>query len=68
MTPILATWKVDLLAVPPMPPAITELQKADKLLLDLTTEIPNTLSFISRCPFGTPNRDVLLAQYSQSMA
>jgi hypothetical protein len=35
MTPILATWKVDLLAVPPMPPAIMELQKADKLLLDL---------------------------------
>jgi hypothetical protein len=67
IAPILATWKVDLLATLLIPPAITNLQKADKLLLDLTTEIPNTLSFNSRCPIGAANRDVLLAQYNQAM-
>jgi hypothetical protein len=68
MAPILGTWKADLLAAPPMPPALTNLQKADRLLLELTTEIPNTLSFIFRCPIGTANRDILLAQYHQAMA
>jgi hypothetical protein len=51
-----------------MPPPITNLQKANKLLVDLTTEFPNTLSFNFRCPVGSANRDILLAQYNQSMA
>ena len=57
MVPILANWKPDIMAVAPAPPALSNNQKADALLMALTNEHHATLSFNFRVPMGSPNYD-----------
>ena len=67
MIPILATWKPNLMAAPSAPPVLTDLQKANVLLQNLTTEFHSVLSFNFRTPIGSPNYDILQAQWNSSM-
>ena len=67
MLPILANWKPDIMAVAPAPPALSDNQKADALLMALTNEHHATLSFNFRVPVGSPNYDQLHTQHNSSM-
>ena len=51
----------------PAPPVLTNLQKANTLLQNLTNEFHAVLSFNFRTPIGSPNYDQLQAQWNSSM-
>jgi len=67
MLPILANWKPDIMAVAPAPPALSDNQKADALLMALTNEHHATLSFNFRVPMGSANYDQLHTQHNSAM-
>ena len=45
MMPLLANWKPDIMAAAPAPPVLSDIQRANALLHNLTVEFNSTLSF-----------------------